>query len=177
VLADDRRGSYKRRLWTYLDPIGRQVVFDATPTHERDGPDRFLADFRDKLQAEAYRGYDALYQRGRVVEIGCWAHARRRFVEAFMTDTTPARMIALIQQLYDVERAAAALTPEARQTRRQGQSVALLAHIDAERTRLAPIVLPKSPVGDGPRYLIHQLTPQGWAEGHLRPARRGLIPT
>jgi transposase len=150
VLADERGGSYKGRLWTYVDPMARQVVFDATPTHERDGPDRFLA-VRGKLQADAYRGYDALYASGRVLEIGCWAHARRRFVEAFTTDTTPARMIAFIQQLYDVERTAAALTPEARQARRQEQSVPLLAQIDAERARLAPIVLPKSPVGDGLR--------------------------
>jgi hypothetical protein len=47
---------YKGRLGTYLDPIGRQVVFDATATHERDGPDRFLADFRGTLRADAYRG-------------------------------------------------------------------------------------------------------------------------
>jgi hypothetical protein len=53
TVLDERGGSYKGRLWTYLDPIGRQVVFDATPTHERDGPDRFLADFRGKLQASA----------------------------------------------------------------------------------------------------------------------------
>jgi hypothetical protein len=156
TVLDERGGSYKGRLWTYLDPLGRQVVFDATPTHERDGPDRFLADFRGKLQADAYRGYDAVYASGRVLEIGCWAHARRRFVEAFMTDTTPARMIAFIQQLYDVERAAAELTPEARYARRQEQSVPLLAQIDAERTRLAAIVLPKSPVGDGLRYLTNQ---------------------
>jgi transposase len=156
VLADDRGGSDKGRLWTYLDPIGRQVVFDATPTHERDGPERFLADFRGKLQADAYRGYDALYATGRVVEIGCWAHGRRRFVEAFMTDSTPARLIALIQQLYDVERAAADLTPEARQRRRHEQSVPLLTQIDAERTRLAAIVLPQSPVGEGLRYLANQ---------------------
>jgi transposase len=156
TVLDERGGSYKGRLWTYLDPIGRQVVFDATRTHERDGPDQFLADFRGKLQADAYRGYDRLYQTGRVLEIGCWAHARRRFVEAFMTDTTPARMIALIQQLYDVERVATALTPEARQARRHEQSAPLLAHIDAERARLASIVLPKSPVGDGLRYLTNQ---------------------
>jgi hypothetical protein len=156
VLADDRGGSYKGRLWTYLDPIGRQVVFDATPTHERDGPERFLADFRGKLQADAYRGYDALYERGRVLEIGCWAHARRRFVEAFMTDSTPARMIAFIQQLYDIERNAADLTAEARQALRQAHSMLLLAQIEAERTRLASIVLPKSPVGDGLRYLTNQ---------------------
>lgn len=156
VLADDRGGSYKGRLWTYLDPIGRQVVFDATPTHERDGPERFLADFRGKLQADAYRGYDALYATGGVLEIGCWAHARRRFVEAFMTDSTPARLIAFIQQLYDVERAAAELLPAARQALRQEHSVPLLAHIDAERTRLAAMVLPKSPVGEGLRYLSNQ---------------------
>jgi transposase len=156
TVLDERGGSYKGRLWTYLDPIGRQVVFDATPTHERDGPERFLGDFRGKLQADAYRGYDALYATGRVLEIGCWAHARRRFVEAFMTDTTPARMIAFVQQLYDVERAAAELTPEARQTLRLEQSVPLLAQIDAERTRLSAIALPKSPVGDGLRYLTNQ---------------------
>lgn len=156
TVLDERGGSYKGRLWTYLDPIGRQVVFDATPTHERDGPERFLADFRGKLQADAYRGYDALYATGRVLEVACWAHARRRFVEAFMTDTTPARMIALIQQLYDVERAAAALMPDARQALRHEQSVPLLAQIDAERARLASLVLPKSPVGDGLRYLTNQ---------------------
>jgi transposase len=156
TVLDERGGSYKGRLWTYLDPIGRQVVFDATPTHEREGPERFLTDFRGKLQADAYRGYDALYATGRVLEIGCWAHARRRFVEAFMTDTTPARMIACIQQLYDVERGAADLTAEARQARRQEHSVPLLAQIDAERARLATIVLPKSPVGDGLRYLTNQ---------------------
>jgi transposase len=156
TVLDERGGSYKGRLWTYLDPIGRQVVFDATPTHERDGPERFLADFRGQLQADAYRGYDALYATGCVREIGCWAHARRRFVEAFMTDTTPARMIAFIQQLYDVERAAADLTPEARHALRREQSVPVLGQIDAERTRLAAIVLPKSPVGEGLRYLANQ---------------------
>lgn len=156
TVLDERGGSYKGRLWTYLDPIGRQVVFDATPTHERDGPDRFLADFRGQLQADAYRGYDGLYQSGRVLEVGCWAHARRRFVEAFMTDSTPARMIALIQQLYDAERAAAELSSEARQVLRQKQSVPLLARIAAERARLAQTVLPKSPVGDAVRYLTNQ---------------------
>ena len=75
-----------------------------------------------------------------------------------MTDTTPARMIAFIQQVYDVERAAAELTPEARHALRQEQSVPWLAQIDAERARLTPIVLPKSPVGDGLRYLTNQWT-------------------
>ncbi len=87
---------------------------------------------------------------GRVIEIGCWAHARRRFIEAFLIDTSAALMIALIQH------AAAELDPAARQALRQEQSVPLLAKIDAERQALGPIVLPKSPLGDAVRYLTNQ---------------------
>jgi hypothetical protein len=52
--------SFKGRLWVYLDSEGRQAVFDATPTRERDGPEAFLDGFRGKLQADAYSGYDGL---------------------------------------------------------------------------------------------------------------------
>jgi len=156
TVLDERGGSYKGRLWAYLDPLNRQVVFDATPTHEGDGPAAFLADFQGKLQADAYIGYDRLYQSGRVLEIGCWAHARRGFVEAFMIDTAAALMIALIQQLYDIERDAADRDPDARGMVRQEKSLPLLAKIDAERQALARTVLPKSPLGDAVRYLKNQ---------------------
>jgi transposase len=158
TVLDERGGSFKGRLWTYLDPLGRQVVFDATTTHERDGPETFLASFRGALQADAYSGYDALYQRGHVVEIGCWAHARRRFVEAFLTDGSAARMVALIQQLYQVEHTATPLEADARRALRQEQSVPLLVRIDTERQVLAQTVLPKSPLGDAVRYLTNQWT-------------------
>jgi transposase len=149
-------GSRKGRLWTYLDPIGRQVVFDATPTHERDGPEAFLASFAGDLQADAYTGYDALYATGRMREIGCWAHARRGFVEALTTDVRAALTVALIQQLYDVERAGADLSPDARRDLRHEQSRPLLAKVAAEREQLVQTVLPKSPLGDALRYLTNQ---------------------
>jgi transposase len=155
VLADVG-GSFKGRLWTYLDPVGRQVVFDATATHERDGPERFLRDFRGHLQADAYKGYDALYRSGRMVEVGCWAHGRRRFVEALETDVRGALMVALIQQLYEVEREAAELDVEGRRRLRQERSVPLLARIDAQRRAQQDVVLPKSPLGDALRYLENQ---------------------
>lgn len=158
TVLDERGGSFKGRLWTYLDPLGRQVVFDATATHERDGPARFLAEFRGALQADAYAGYDGLYQSGQVREIGCWAHARRRFVEALMTDLHAALMVARIQQLYQVERAATDLSVEARQLLRQEQSLPLLEQIDAVRLDLARTVLPKSPLGEAVGYLTNQWT-------------------
>src|SRR5439155_22312216 len=64
TVLDERGASFKGRMCTYLDPLMHQVVFDATMTHERDGPAAFLTDFRGKLQADAYSGYDGLYQTG-----------------------------------------------------------------------------------------------------------------
>jgi len=156
TILEPSGGSRKGRLWTYLDPIARQVVFDATPTHERDGPETFLATFAGDLQADAYTGYDALYATGRMREIGCWAHARRGFVEALTSDVRAALLVALIKPLYDVERASAALSWEDRRAQRQGHSVPLLATIAAERDQLTRTVLPKSPLGEALRYLTNQ---------------------
>ena len=65
----------------------------------------FLGEFRGYLQADAYAGYDALYATGRIIEVGCMAHARRYFFHAKASD--PARALpalGFIQQLYAVER-------------------------------------------------------------------------
>ena len=156
TILEERGGSRKGRLWTYLDPWGQQVVFDATETHARDGPEAFLAPFRGDLHADAYTGYDALYATGRIREIGCWAHTRRGFVEALPTDVRAALMVALIQQLYQVERAGAELSADARRGLRVDLSVPLLAKIATERDALARTVLPKSPLGDAVRYLTNQ---------------------
>ena len=156
TILDERLRSLKGRLWTYLDPLGRQVVFDATRTHERDGPEAFLETFTGDLQADAYTGYDALYATGRIREVACWAHTRRGFVEALTTDVRAALMVALIQQLYQVERAGTDLTFEARRALRQEHSVPLLAKIAIERDALTQTVLPKSPLGEAVRYLSNQ---------------------
>ena len=152
----EETGSRKGRIWTYLDPLVPQVVFDATPTHEREGPETFLAAFVGDLQADAYTGYDALYRTGRIRELGCWAHARRGFVEALPTDARAAPVIELVQQLYQIERAIAGEAAKVRRTRRLEQSVPIVAAIRVERDALAAVVLPKSPLGEAVRYLTNQ---------------------
>jgi transposase len=158
VLGGDE-GSFKGRLWTYLDPLGRQVVFEATATHERAGPEAFLSSFRGYLQADAYKGYDALYSSGRIVEVACWAHGRRRFKESLDTEPRAAEVLLLVQQLYAIEDEAKGLSAEARRALRQERSVPLLAKIDEVRRRLQAEVLPKSPLGDALRYLDNQWAP------------------
>src|SRR6266545_435711 len=101
-------------------------------------------------------GLRRTYATGRMREIGCWAHARRGFVEALTTDVRAALMVALIQQLYQVERAGADLDADAHRDLRHAESMPLLVKIAAERDQLAGTVLPKSPLGDALRYLTNQ---------------------
>ena len=56
------------------------------------------------MQCDAASNFHQVLASGEVVEVGCWAHARRRFVDALASDTARAsRMLALIQMLYKVE--------------------------------------------------------------------------
>ena len=156
TVLTESNGSFKGRLWTYLDPLGKQVVFEATRTHERDGPVNFLSTFRGYLQADAYSGYDAVYRGGRIVEVGCWAHARRRFVEALDTDPHAATILVLVKQLFRIDEETASLSPDDRLRARREASLPVLAEIDRIRAELARRTLPKSPLGEALRYLDNQ---------------------
>src|SRR5205823_74128 len=104
VQDKDREHCRTGRIWAYVSPGG--IVYDATADRCRDGPLAFLKDFRGFLQCDAYAGYDELFRssEGAVVEVGCWAHARRKFVEAEATSPALAHeAVARIRQLYAVE--------------------------------------------------------------------------
>src|SRR5262249_38411140 len=78
-----------------------------SPNQEGQWPQTFLAGYTGFLQADAYTGYDALFASGAVVEVGCWAHARRKFFEAQKTDPEASLYaLGVIRQLYAVEREA-----------------------------------------------------------------------
>ena len=73
------------RLWVYVRddrPAGLQappaVWFQYSPGRHGDHPARHLRGWHGILQADAFAGYNQLYEGGRIVEAGCWAHARRK---------------------------------------------------------------------------------------------------
>ncbi len=148
------------RIWTYVGDEGHPyTVYDYTPTRSRDGPDVFLKTFTGYLQADAYSGYDQIYgdpERG-VVEVACWAHARRKFFDAQSSDIMRAMvMLAYIRLLYDVEREAddRNLSAEQRRALRQAMSLPILTDICAYLERERPKVLPKSPEGQAIAYTL-----------------------
>src|SRR5262249_21245648 len=113
----------------------------------RDGPAAFLADYHGFLQADAYGGYDGidLGSNGTILEVACWAHARRKFYEARSGAPREANQgLEWIRQLYDVEDRARDFTPGARQALRQRESVPILDRLEKYLDELSSRVLPKS---------------------------------
>jgi hypothetical protein len=156
----ERRASQtkKGRLWVYLgDEEHPWVVFDYTPTREGEGPRQFLEDYEGYLQADAYSGYDQLFVAGKVVEVGCWMHARRYFYEAAQTDPgLPAEALAFIRQLFLIERKLEDLSVEKRKEQRATRSKPLLDEFRRWLERTAPGALPKSPLGAAVGYTMRQ---------------------
>ncbi len=151
-------GSTTGRLWAYTGEK-HEVAYDFTMNRSRDGPSRVLKDFRGFLQVDAYAGYDETFRRGGVFEVGCWAHARRYFVDALATDPKEAaRVLALIQRLYAVEKKAKDGADVERLLARQGESKPILAQIRTELDQAAGAVLPKGPLGQAVTYARNNWT-------------------
>jgi transposase len=161
TVLDDQGGTHKGRLWVYLGDRGHpHIVYDYTPTREGDGPARFLDGYRGYLQADAYTGYDALYAGGGVIEVGCWAHARRYFHEAAFGagDTRGHAALAFIHQLFAVEREATdqGVSFAERRIRRGEVSRATLDAFKLWLEEMAQQALPKSALAAAIGYTLRQ---------------------
>lgn len=146
------------RIWPYCGDQDHPVIlYDYTATRQRAGPEEFLKGYRGYLQADAYGGYDAFFKdpaRG-LIEVGCWAHARRYFHKALESDQ--ARMgpaLLLIAQLYRVEKQARGLVAEERLRLRQMQSRPILDKLHGYLEEIQLEMLPKSPEGRAARYTL-----------------------
>ena len=157
VQDPDREHCRIGRIWAYVSQHG--TVYEATVDRSRDGPLGFLLGYQGFLQCDAYAGYDELFRRsnGTVIEVGCWAHARRKFVDAQKTSPREAHeAVARIKQLYGVEHEAKDFDVAARMSLRQQKSVPLLAALKDWLDPLAVTALPKSPLGEAVTYARNQ---------------------
>ena len=145
------------RLWLYRgDDEHPGLVFDYTPDRSAEGPERMLAGYEGYLQADAYSGYDRLFADGTIIEVGCWAHARRKFHEARTSDPERSHMaLAYIKQLYKVEDKGEALDDAGRVALRQAESAPILETFEAWLRGPHPGLLPKSPLGEAIGYALN----------------------
>jgi transposase len=135
VLAPGNGKTKTGRLWTYVRddrPAGDEsppaVWFAYSPDRKGEHPRAHLSTFTGTLQADAYAGYNSVYESGRVREAGCMAHVRRKFYDLVVAHKSPAATEALerIAKLYEIEKEIRGRLPEERREVRNLRSRPLL---------------------------------------------------
>jgi transposase len=132
---DPGSGKTKRAyLWAYrsnaLETGPPIVVFDYQTSRSGAHARAFLADWQGELMVDDYGGYKALFTSG-VTELGCWAHARRKFFDLNAAQASPIAQEALrrIAQLYAIEALGKEMAPAARAQLREAEAQPLLAQM------------------------------------------------
>jgi transposase len=163
-VLDPGRGKTKTgRLWTYVrddrpaasrDPPA--VWYRYSPDRKGEHPQAHLKRFRGILQADAYGGYGTLYEGTQIVEAACWAHARRKFYDLYMTDRSPlaAEAIRRIGELYVIERMIRGRQPAERVQVRQQQAAPLLEALQHWLTTTLRLVSAKSELAGAIKYAL-----------------------
>ena len=135
VLAPGLGKTKTGRLWTYVRddrPAGDEtppaVWFAYTPDRKGEHPHAHLSHFRGMLQADAYAGFDRIYEAGNIQEVACWAHVRRKFYDLQVAHKSPVAQEALrrIGELYAIEADIRGRKPEERRQVRNERSRPLL---------------------------------------------------
>lgn len=155
VLDEKQKKTRKGRLWVYCNDD--HIVYDYTPDRSREGPLEFLRNYSGYLQADAYAGYNETYKSGDVVEVGCWTHTRRKFVESKDTDPLRAHAaLVFIRGLYRIEKEVKDADDDTRLAVRQAESVPILEDLKAWIEKEYDTILPKSPIGTAMTYALNQ---------------------
>ena len=148
------------RMWVYVgDDDNPYNVFDFTLNRGRDGPKYFLKDYRHVLLADAYGGYNGVVAGNEITRAGCWAHMRRKVIEAEKAAPEIAReAIELVRALYVVEKQAKDLSAIARLELRQEESAPVLALLREKLLEWKQQLLPKHPMAEAVNYALGQWT-------------------
>jgi len=164
--------THPARMWVYVgDESHPYNVFDFTLSRGRDGPQQFLKEYNQVLLADAYGGYNGVVVSNQMTRAGCWAHTRRKFVDAEKTAAEIAReAVALIGRLYAVEKQARELAVAERLQLRQKHSLPVLAELRQRLLTWKEQLLPKHPMAEAVNYALGQ-----WQELNVF-ANDGAVP-
>jgi transposase len=146
------------RMWVYIgDEANPYHVFDFTLGRGRDGPAKFLAGYRQTLLADAYGGYDGVVVGNDITRAGCWAHARRKFVDAEKSHPRiAAEAVGWIKRLYAVEERGKASDVAERLDLRKRESIPILSSLKDRLFAWRDQLLPKHPMSEAVGYVLNQ---------------------
>lgn len=147
-------------------PTASAVLFRYEPTRSGDAAKELLRDFTGALMVDGYEGYNATCIKNAITRLGCWAHARRKFIEAQKAPRGAGRpkgktgkadqALAYIQQLYRIEQSICDKTADDKYQARQQQSQVILDKLKHWLDKSLSQVPPKTSLGKALYYLDSQ---------------------
>ena len=163
VLAPGLGKTKLGRLWTYVrddrpagDDTPPAVWFAYSPDRKGEHPQAHLSSFAGTLQADAYAGFDALYESGRIQEAACWAHVRRKFYDLHVAHNSPVAQETLrrIGELYAIEGDIRGRQPKERRGVRNERSRPLLESLKQWLEEILVKLSKKSETAQAVRYAL-----------------------
>ena len=153
-----RGANHQAYLWQYGKP-GGETVFEFCLGRGRDGPHKFLGKWEGILQTDGYQAYDNIGG-PKLVHVGCWAHARRKFVDAVKVnpqDGAAVQMVTRMDALFLVDRHARQqhMSVEDRLALRREHAESWAEEIRRECAALSKVALPKSALGQAAAYTLN----------------------
>jgi transposase len=160
-MHDNRGADHQAYLWQYGKP-GGETVFEFCLGRGRDGPRKFLGQWEGILQTDGYQAYDGIGG-PKLVHVGCWAHARRKFVEAVKLNPQDAAAVAMVTRmdaLFLVDRHAREqqLSVEERLALRGEHAASWAEEIRQQCLALSKTALAKSALGQAAAYTLNMWT-------------------
>lgn len=164
----------KGRLWVYVrgDPDPPLAVYDFSRDRSKKRPLDFLGGYRGYIHADAYSGYDELFKKKEITEVGCWVHARRKFDEAVSSRPGEAtEVMARIAKLYKLEKECRDMDPEDRCRLRQERSKPIIDGIFKRLEELRATTIPSEPLRKAINYALNQRNALSryFDDGRLKP--------
>lgn len=146
-------------------PDQRLVLFDYDPSRGGAVPRKLLADYQGALMVDGYEGYEPVCREQALTRLGCWVHARRKFVDVSKASGRPPRKkknsqatyaIKLIAKLYAIEKANKDSSSDARYQARHKKAKPIIDKLKIWLDETRPKVPPKTTLGKALQYLNHQ---------------------
>jgi transposase len=162
VQMHDKRGSnHEAYLWQYGKP-GGETVFEFCLGRGREGPRKFLDQWEGILQTDGYQAYEGVGG-PKLVHVGCWAHARRKFVDAVKVnpqDAEAVKMVVRMDALFLVDRNARqqSMSGAERLALRREHAQPWVEEIREACLTLSHQALPQSATGKAAAYTLNMWT-------------------
>lgn len=158
----DRKAHNQSYMWVMgVFKAQPAVIFHYSPTRNQSVPLSLLSNTTQAMMVDGYEGYEAACQTYHIDRLGCWAHARRKFIEAQKAQSKgksgkPDMALSFIQKLYAIERKINNLPPDKRLDIRQQQAKPIIDKFKTWLDKTLLTTIPQSALGKALSYTCHQ---------------------